>query len=413
MALILALAHPWIERRFSAAVADRLVVLLRLLQVLGLLVGLALLMKFRVVGAIFSYVAPLLWTWVVPLRTSASSRATTASRGLLAFILLLQYLHAYPVGGSQESWGTFLFIPLVALGLAEIRAWAAVPQSGRVLPPRWWPMLASGLLIVPVVKAGWATAAAHGRYAERQDLRVTGRGESSGQPDAQRTAYQLLVLNAVVHGDQLFSLPGLFSLNLWTELPTPTSKNTTLWFTLLNTEEQAEILHALARSPRPCVIVQESLVQLMQASKVPIRGLLVDYIQREFTVSFRVEGFAFLVRKGRPIAPLGVARLSPVTAGSGAGTPDTQLELCLASDGRSIAAFEVSDMAAPLVPPRLLDATNTAVTLGPINSAGFPLGPPQPAPWPLNAKGLCSHASPLQPRGPGTLSLQHAAAFEG
>ena len=91
------------------------------IMVLALLTAIALLMNFRVVGAVFSFVAPLIWTWVMPLHGAQSSRPTQACRGLLATLLLLQYLHAYPVGGSQESWGTFLFIPLAALGLGEVR----------------------------------------------------------------------------------------------------------------------------------------------------------------------------------------------------------------------------------------------------------------------------------------------------
>ncbi|MEO6873698.1 MAG: hypothetical protein ABI222_02635 [Opitutaceae bacterium] len=388
LSLGLALAYPWVQRRFSAATADRLVIVLRLLQTLGLLTGLALLMNFRVVGAIFSYVAPLIWTWVIPLRGAENSGRPSVSRGLLGLVLLLQYLHAYPVGGSQESWGTFLFIPLVALGLAEIREWRAAAPSGAGVTPRRWLVFASLLLVVPVTKAGWAAVTAHQRYAARTDLGLPGAGRLH-LPESQATAYRLLALNAVVHGDQLFSLPGLFSFNLWTDLPTPTRKNTTLWFTLLNDGEQTAIIRSIEQSARPCIIMQESLVQLMLAGKVPIHGILVDYIQHHFTVAFRIEGFAFLVRTGRTIAPVGIAHIMPLAAGGAApGGPDTELEFCLVSDGTPIATIESAEMSDPRSATLTLNASNTQATLVTVNRANQPRGPATTRAWPLRSQGL-------------------------
>lgn len=388
LSLILVLALPGIRRRFSDDAADRLIVTLRLVQTAGLLVGLALLMNFRVVGAIFSYVAPLIWTWVIPLRGAGNAQPNQVGRGLVATVLLLQYLHAYPVGGSQESWGTFLFIPLVALGLWEIRTWQAARSADPLVLPRWWPVLMSVILLVLVAKVGWTARVVHERYAARSDLRLPGAGRLH-LADSQRTAYQLLTLNAVVHGDQLFSLPGLFSFNLWTDLPTPTEKNTTLWFTLLNDAEQTAIIQSLERSARPCIIFQESLVQLTLAAHVPIRGILVDYIQRNFVPAFKVEGFAFLVRRGRTIAPLGVARL--IAPAAAAGDPDqsnTGLELCLASDGTAIHSIDVADLASPRSEPLTLNSANTQAFLVAVNSSNQPAGTPQAAQWPLQFKGL-------------------------
>lgn len=388
LSLLLAVAHPWIRRRFSDDSADRLVIMLRWVQAVALLVGIALLMDFRAVGAIFSYVAPLIWIWVIPLQGAPTSRPNQACRGLLACVLLLQYLHAYPIGGSQESCATFLFIPLVSLGLGEIRSWNPVRQTGGIALQRGWLVLASVMLFVVVLKAGWTAVTVHQRYAARSDLGLPG-AEKLHLTESLGSAYRLLSLNAAAHGDQLFSLPGMFSFNLWTDLPTPTRKNTTLWFTLLNDEEQSAIIQAIERSPRPCLIVQDSLVQLMHAGNVPIRGILCDFLQHNFTTAFRTEGFAFLVRNGRTIAPLGLAQLTARSAPSPtADLPDTRLDVCLASTGVPIAAIETCDLASANSPLLTLNSANTSATLVAINSANQPMGMPEKASWPLQFKGL-------------------------
>jgi hypothetical protein len=355
-------------------------------QAAALLTGLALLMNFRVVGAVFSYVAPLIWTWVIPLRGATGPRPTAACRGLLAFVLLLQFLHAYPIGGSQESWATFLFLPLVALGLGELRSWRPAAPAGVKTPPRGWPVLAAAIGIVLVAKTGWMARTAYQRFASRSDLALPG-AMNLRLPESQRTAYQLLALNAVVHGDQLFSLPGMFSFNLWTDLPTPTRMNTTLWFTLLNDAEQAAIIAAIERAPRPCIIVQESLVRLMQAGQVPIRGILSDYVHRNFALAFRVEGFAFLVRSGRTIAPLDVARLTALAPARPAA-PDTQIDLWLLSDGTPIEALEACDLTKPGAAQLTLNAANTQATLVAVDRANRQAGGPETAAWPLRFKGV-------------------------
>jgi hypothetical protein len=71
-----------------------------------------------------SYGVTLAWIFVVPL--CADDRGA-AARAWVALLLVFQFLHAYPVAGSQINWGTCLWVPLLALGLhdagPEIRRW--------------------------------------------------------------------------------------------------------------------------------------------------------------------------------------------------------------------------------------------------------------------------------------------------
>jgi hypothetical protein len=400
LSLAVALAQPWICRRFSTATADSVVVALRLAQTLALATGFVLLVNFQVTGAVFTYLAPLIWTWVIPLRGVVQPRAARLGRGLLATVLLLQYLQAYPIGGSQESWGTFLFIPLAALGLDDVRRWFLARQTSATLTSRWLPACSTAVVALLTVKAVLIGRTAHAAYATSLELGLPG-ADRLHLPEATRTAYRILCLNAVVHADMLFTLPGMFSFNLWTDLPTPTEKNVTLWFALPSEEEQRDIIQSIERTRRPCIIVQESLTAMLRETKNPIQGILRDYLFRNFSPVFNVEGFVFLVRNGRSIAPLNVARLVSREKSEPAAPLDL-LDFRLTGDGTPIAAIEVRNFASSQPDPLILNGTNAQVTTIAIDSADHVVGVPAEVSWPLHLTGL-AHISIRFDRGTNPL----------
>ena len=388
ISLATALALPGIRRRFSDEIADRLIVALRFGLLAAVLTGFACLLEHRAVGVIFSYVAPLIWVWAVPLHGVKPAPAALAGRTLLATVLLLQFLHAYPVGGSQESWGTFLFMPLVALGLGETRQWLAGRTVAGIPPGRAWPACALLIMAVVIGKVGATARSVQQNYASRQDLGLPGAG-ALRLPATQRSDYRILSLNATVHADLLFSLPGMFSFNLWTGLPPPTGRNTTLWFTLLSNAEQQEIIQALDRSSRPVIIVQQAQLASMQARGIQPAGPLLDHIRKNFTPAFTLDDFAFLVRTGRTIAPLNLAEMSVRRDPDPTGLePDTQLDFCVVQEGRPIAAIEVGDETTPPAARLILNSANARLDVTPINRAGRAMSPPGATAWPLRGQGL-------------------------
>jgi hypothetical protein len=120
---------------------------------------------------------------------------------------------------------------------------------------------------------------------------------------------------------------------------------------------------------------------------VPMAGPLWDHLAANFTPAFRVEGFAFHVRKGRVIAPVNVARLELGPPANDA-TPDTQLEFSLVSDGTPIGAIEVRDVGESPAAPFTLGAANASVSLAAIDRTGRSAGPLAPVAWPLPVHGL-------------------------
>lgn len=386
--LLLAAMVQWLARRPSPEAADKLIVGLRIAQFVALLVAFVLLMHARVIGAVFSYIVPFLWTWVIPLRRIESSPSSDRLRGLLALMVLLQFLQAFPIGGIQEVWGTFLFVPLVGLGLHDVRRWLAAGEWGA-----FWQRPAVGWIgvvaLLGIVAAKTTATALDGQrnYSERAALALPGT-ELLHLPEAQRTAYRILALNAAVHSDMLFSLPGMFSFNLWTGLPTPTRKNTTVWFTLLNAGEQKEIIAALEAAENACIIVEERLVDLTHQINVPIQGVLRDYIFSHFAPVFRLDGFAFMIRKGRAVSPLGIAALKPLNETDGNGY-DTELAFQIASTV-PIGSIEARDLDAP--PNRNVAgrSLNGLVSVTTIDRSGRARSPTTVSSFPVPMSGLAA-----------------------
>ncbi len=197
-------------------------------------------------------------------------------------------------------------------------------------------------------------------------------------------------MNAAAHGDLLFSLPGMFSLNLWTDLPTPTKANVTHWFSLLDEPRQRAIIAALEAAPRACVIIDRGHEAFLAERGLAPKGLLYDYIQQAFTPAFTVDRIEFCVRRGRSIVPFLLAETRVRVAD--ATTPDAENTLLtfsmLVPPRRPIAG--VSLTSADPQRPLTLQAGNARAELTPLTPRGEPAGPARAATWPLTLAGPVS-----------------------
>jgi hypothetical protein len=84
-------------------------------------------------------------------------------------------------------------------------------------------------------------------------------------PERTASALRMITRNAEAHGDVVFSLPGLYSFNLWSGRPAPSSCNATHWFTLLTADQQEDIRRRLEAAPHAVVIVERELLAFLTA----------------------------------------------------------------------------------------------------------------------------------------------------
>lgn len=328
-----------------------------------------------------SYAVTATWFFVFPLPGEESSQPL---RAWLALLVATQVLHAFPVAGSQISWGTFLWIPLAAIGCCG---------ALRHLASRWpavgLPTLAAGAALVMAGTTVRATQYAWGGLRQLRDADTLGLpgAESLRLPESFTTMARVLARNASAHADVLFSLPGLHSFHLWTDVPPPTSINATHWFTLLSPAQQEAIRARLETSPRSCVIVQRNLYDFLRTSGVTTESPLTVWLRQNYEPAFALETYEFWVRKDRQIAALGTFQAREAAAGV---SPRYQLTILLAEPAlRDVTGIEFS---------RFANDTSTVITrwtrenaqvfVTPIRSNGAEAGPTRSVTFPFAAEGL-------------------------
>ncbi len=375
-------------RRRGVAAVDPAIALLRVAATLAVVVAVARFPAISPDSLVFAFAMPWLWLFMWPL--AGEPAAAIAGRRWVGLLFLGQCLHAFPVPGSQVAWGTFLAIPVAALGGWSAASWLVARFA--VPGPRLRALgLALQLAIAGfAVATGWQLAQIGRRYEESSDFGLPG-AEHLRLPDRTTALYQVLTLNAVAHSDMLFSLPGMFSLNLWTGLPTPTLANVTHWFSLLDDAEQQAIIRALEAHPRVCVIVQRGHLNFLRDRGFAPSGPLDDYVTKNFTPAFTLDDFEFCVRRGRHIAPLMLAEavaLAPSRAPDSTRIENAAVRVTLVLPaGRPAARVEIAAVGGASDAPLVLDAADSRVEITPASAEGEPRSPTEPRAWPFKLAG--------------------------
>ncbi len=377
-----------LHRRHAARV-DIAIAVLRLLAGIALAWGVLRLPAFSPDRPVVSFGAACLWVFFWPL--PGENPAGRSAANWIGLLLLGQYLHVYPVAGSQLAWATFLILPFVALGvhgaarhlfsLEALAGWS-VSRAGRIGVP--------ALLAVVTATLGWRFELFGARYNEGSDLRLPGV-EFLRVPTPTAGTFRLLAANAAVHADMLFSEPGMFSYNLWSGVKPPTLSCVTHWFSLLSVPRQRKIQEALEADPGACVIVARGHIKFLTQYSFPPYGELHEYIARNFTPAFSVDGFEFCVRQGRQIDPVLVGELlsrPDVKAGSPEANGENALlrVRLLGPFAQPVAQVEVRSPNTA-TPPLILDAHTARVEATPTDVRGGGAGSTRTLAWPFQLAG--------------------------
>jgi hypothetical protein len=250
-------------------------------------------------GAAFVLGYGLTTAWVFTL-SAGDDDPSHASRVWLGLLVVLQALHAYPVAGSQIAWGTFLWVPLAALAMHALGTQLKTAATRTAV--------ATGAIAVTMVVFANHAVLGWQRYRDSDELRLRG-AEHLRLPESFASGLRMLAHNSGVHGDMLFSLPGMQSFNVWTNLPSPTTANATHWFNLLSLPQQAEIQHRLESTPRGVLIVQREVYDLLVHQGVVAQTPLLRWLLANYSPLFKVSTYEFWVRKDRAVVPVSAAHL--------------------------------------------------------------------------------------------------------
>ncbi len=396
LSAVLALAAGWQRRRRRPLAAA---------LVWGVLAARAAVLLCFVPGAgawptyagVFHFIGdclPLVPLFLIPLRDRPAPAELI--RWGVAALALPQVLHAFPVAGSQLGWATFLCVPLLVAGwweAAEALAERAGVTGRRAARAGAFVLAAAAALQLAVfAAAGWQ------RYAAARPLGLPG-AENLRLNGGARQTMRLLALNASIHADILFSRQGMYSHNLWSGVPTPTTQNATHWFWLLNEAQQREIIARLQSTPRTAVITNPYLDDMLVRLQVPVTGPLQDFIRRRYRPLFDYGGFVFNV----PLASTAVVfgRCELFQTGD-AKLPPLLFRSNVRLDGAP-ASIRLETINPPwLESPELLDR-HSLVIAEPIDGSGAAAGPAVRLPAPAPLRGLYRlsvYCPPLPPEFP-------------
>lgn len=337
---------------------------------------------------------------------------TAGARAWLALLCVTQALHAFPVAGSQISWGTFLWLPLAALGVCDALQ-AVVERHPRAGAGYRRLLLPAGVTALVAWNCWNYSRIVQDRQLDSDSLGLRG-AETLQLPQGFTSTARILSQNAALHAEPLFTLPGMLSFNYWSGISPPTTLNTTHWFTLLDAGQQEAIRARLEASPRAIVIVQRNVYDFLQRTGVATESPLTRWIHDHFECAFTLETYELWVRRGRTIAAAGTVRRFEAAA---TGLPRHKLSVVLAlPEPQEIVSISLKATGA-VYPDALTqwDRTNAQVSITPLNEAGATTGASAAAAWPVRVHGWCQLDlfTDIMPAGfrPGISLLQlHDAA---
>ena len=228
-------------------------------------------------------------------------------RVFLSAVVIFGFLQAYPVAGSQ-----------VRIGLAPAIAWAALlvhdglqliePQRYERLIPRapsalFQPALSHVVFFCLSAALLFQAATCFAIGHEGPLLNIPGATRVH-VPDDDAEVFENLTGEIRAHCDVLFTMPGMYSWNVWSGVPTPDGLNITGWMNALTTNQQQEVLRDLLKSSRPCAVYNPDLIHFwMPGGEIKLAfSPLANYVNRHMTTIAKVSSYELKVPTDRTTA---------------------------------------------------------------------------------------------------------------
>ena len=205
---------------------------------------------------------PFLWIFLIdaPTPEAAGSKETVLPRFFLVPAAALQTLQIFPIAGTQIAFGSLLITVIGILCLHDAWHELKIRRSPNFRRPLWQTAIpaAAALLLIGICAA--RTVAVQRTFQKQIPVDFYGANRLR-LPAEDAAVYTFLVNNIEADCDQLFSMPGIFSLNLWTRKETPNGFNATAWMQLFDENQQQAVIEDLKKSSRPCVVYYAPLAQ--------------------------------------------------------------------------------------------------------------------------------------------------------
>jgi hypothetical protein len=187
-------------------------------------------------------------------------------------LVIFSALQAYPVAGSQVSFGTFLAVVPTVLVLRRGLTAAAL-RVGRPV----WLAPAVALILACAVAVPQLTPELTD-YSDGVTLDAPG-AKLMRLPQAQRD--DLAALLAGMRGcGTVVSYPGVLSLNLWGRVPPPSPTYAGAWMYLLDAQQQDRIVRRVDATSAVCLVKVPELVRFWSQGRSVPNEPLVRWIRR-------------------------------------------------------------------------------------------------------------------------------------
>jgi hypothetical protein len=294
---------------------------------------------------VLNYALPFAWLVAVAEPAANFDGGAQAARRLLALVLVLHSLIAYPVAGTQQALATFLLgvAGIVCLTDVGLAVWKTASPHANIVRPAWAIQTMATLGLLGGI--GYLAWSVRQHYLACQPLGMQGASWLR-LPEPQTAVYRWLVANLEAKADALATMPGLGSLYLWSGFEPVSSQNPTNWMTVLDSEDQKRCADRLASYARPCV------VRNLRLARQWLRGQSIDdlplvrFISEDFRTLGSVQSYEFRVRNSQADDELVACIAPPLTAASQSGSASIHWEGTMnlpAWPGASVRAMQLAN----------------------------------------------------------------------
>jgi hypothetical protein len=228
-----------------------------------------------------------LWLLLV---ADGSPMENQLARSALVFTAILMTLQIFPIAGTQMAYATFLMPVIGTVCLCDALS-AFDVKIGRL---RKTAFVASSITVAAFcIFWGYRNYAL---YVSLSPLALPGATlVRLSERDAQ--AYRSLSEMIRANCDSLVTMPGMFSLNFWTGIESPTNLNATAWPSLLDDAQQRTIVDKLEKVDRLCAVYHPQLTRNAALNRDLTQSPLAFYIFDNLTTVSVTNEYQFMVRQ--------------------------------------------------------------------------------------------------------------------